>query len=117
MTDPVSIITDAKDGYQLSLAMLSIILLGFSWFIIKYFEITKNQDIKDTENNLRIDKINKDHSNQIDKIHAEHSSRIERLIESHRVEVSTTLDKLTATLHELHIAIEKRVVSLRNNES
>ena len=117
MTDPVTLVTEAKDGYQLSLGMLAILLLGFSWFIIKYFEITKTQDIKDTENNLRIDKINKDHTDQIDKIHIEHSNRIERLIESHRVEVSTTLDKLTTTLHELHIAIEKRVVSIRNNES
>ena len=117
MTDPVSIITDAKDGYQLSLAMLSIILLGFSWFIIKYFEITKNQDIKDNENNIRIDKITKDHAEQINKIHIDHSNRIERLIESHRLETSTTLDKLINTLHELHVALEKRTVSIRNNES
>jgi len=117
MIEPISVISEAKDGYQLSLGMLTILILGFSWFIIKYFEITKNQDIKDTENNIRIDKINKEHTDQVDKIHLEHSNRIERLIESHRAEVSTTLDKLTSTLHDLHIALEKRVVSFRNNES
>ena len=114
MTDPTTLITEAKDGYQLALAMLAISGLAISWFTIKYFEITKAQDLRDTQNLERLELLAKTHTEQIERIHLEHSNRIERLIESHRIEVSITLDKLTTTLHELQVAIEKRTIHLHN---
>jgi len=115
MTDPLSLITESKDSYQLALAMLTITVLAISWFTVKYFEISKAQDLKDTQNLERIELLAKTHAAQIERIHFEHSNRIERLIESHRIEVSTTLDKLSTTLHELQLAIEKRTVHLKND--
>ena len=114
MTDPTTLITEAKNVNDLALGMLAIIILGFSWVVIKFFELGKSQDLKDTQNLERLELIAKTHTEQIERIHLEHSNRIERLIESHRLEVSTTLDKLTSTLHELQIAIEKRTIHLHN---
>jgi len=114
MSDPTTLITQAKDVNELALGMLAIILLGFSWVVIKFFEIGKAQDLKDTQNLERLELVSKTHTEQIERIHLEHSNRIERLIESHRLEVSTTLDKLSVTLHELQIAIEKRTIHIRN---
>jgi len=115
MTDPISSITEAKSAYQLAVAMLTISVLAISWFTIKYFEITKAQDLKDTANVERIELLSKMYTEQILKIHDDHSNRMERLIEAHRSETSSTLDKLTVTLHDLQLAIEKRTVHLRND--
>lgn len=114
MLDPITTLTDAKDGYELALAILAIMFLSFSWFAIKYFKITDAQDLRDEVNIKRIEQLSKMYSDQIERIQLEHSNRIERLIESHRLEVSTTLDKLSTTLHELQLAIEKRTVHLYN---
>jgi hypothetical protein len=116
MTYPTTLISQAKDGYELSLAMLAIFILAFAWVAIKFLEISKAQDLKDSQNLERLELIAKTHSEQIERIHLEHSNRVERLIESHRLEVSTTLDKLTSTLHELHVAIEKRNVRLTDEK-
>ena len=114
MSDPTHLLVNAKDGYELSLGMLTVLILAISWFTVKYFENIKVQDIKDTQNLERIELISKIHTEQIERIQVEHSNRIERLIESHRLEISTTLDKLTTTLHNLQMAIEKRTIHLRN---
>jgi hypothetical protein len=95
--------------------MLTISILAISWFAVKYFDNSKLQDLRDTENLKRIETISKAHMDQIERIHKEHSDRIERLIESHRIEVSTTLDKLATTLHELQTAIERRTIRVCND--
>jgi len=65
MTDPTTMITEAKDGYQLALAMLAISGLAISWFTIKYFEVTKAQDIRDTQNLERLELVAKTHTEPI----------------------------------------------------
>lgn len=115
MPDPISLIAESKDSNQLALSMLTISVLAMSWFTLKYFEIAKEQELKDIQNLERLELLTKTHTEQIERIHSEHSNRIERLIEAHRIQIINTLDKLTRTLYDVQIVLEKRTVHLKND--
>ena len=110
--DPLIKITDAKDGYQLALIILSLSLVAIAYLL-------KQKDKRDAEDAKTAIDIEKAHTLRVDAITAafiadikatnrENNDRIERLIEAHNKETVTAIQGNTKILTDLHRVIEKR---------
>ncbi len=108
--ETATLITSAKDGYQLALAMLAILILGIIWVVNKLVVMKSEQDAKDEATAKRFDSMTTSHVQLIVSICSEHSAAVERLIEQQRLQVTTTLEHLADTLVSLEKVIEKRSI-------
>jgi hypothetical protein len=110
--DPLTKITEAKDGYQLALIILSLSLLALA-YLVKQKDRQDAEDIKtalelEKAHTLRIDTITAAFIADIKAANRENNDRVERLIEAHRNETVTAIQGNTAILTDLHRVIEKR---------
>ena len=101
MTNPSDLIVNAKDGYELSLAMLVLFVGTIAWGA-KVF-LTRNTTFIET-----INIINDKHTLQIESLHTDYNDRIERLIESHKTGTINVLNQFAKSIQELHLAIQER---------
>ena len=101
MTNPSDLIVNAKDGYELSLAMLVLFVSTIAWGA-KVF-LTRNTSFIET-----INSINTLHITQTESLHTDYNNRIERLIESHRTDTINVLNQFAKSIQELHLAIQER---------
>ena len=110
--DPLTKITEAKDGYQLALIILSLSLVAIAYLVKQ----KDKQDADDTKASLDIEKA---HMLRIDAITAafiadikatnrENNDRIERLIEAYSRKTVIAIQDNTKILTDLHRVIEKR---------
>jgi hypothetical protein len=110
--DPLTKITEAKDGYELALIILSLSLVAIAYLV-------KQKDKRDTDDAKAALDIEKAHTLRIDAITAafiadikttnrENNDRIERLIEAHNRETVIAIQGNTKILADLHRVIEKR---------
>jgi ferric iron reductase protein FhuF len=110
--DPLTKITEAKDGYQLALIILSLSLVAIA-YLVKQKDKQDAEDTKtafdvETAHTLRIDAITTAFIADIKATNRENNDRIERLIEAHNRETVTAIQSNTKILTDLHRAIEKR---------
>ena len=104
-TIPLTAVTEAKDGYQLALIFLCVLIIAIAW-AVKY--ITAREEAFSAElklvnatNVATVLATNLAHMTQIERLNEKHNEAIERLIESHREIDSAAIEKLTTVVHEL----------------
>ena len=104
-TIPLTAVTEAKDGYQLSLVGLCIFILAIIW-AVRY--ITEREKAFSAEmksvNATHVATVlstNSAHMSQIERLNEKHNEAIERLIESHREVDSVSIERLTSVVNEL----------------
>ena len=110
--DPLTKITEAKDGYQLALIILSLSLVAIA-YLVKQKDKRDADDAKTTldvekAHTLRIDAITAAFIADIKATNRENNDRIERLIEAHNRETVAAIQGNTKILTDVHRAIEKR---------
>ena len=107
MTDAI---LNAKSGYELALAFLTIFVSAIAFGVHVYIKQQKDRDDREAAYLDKFDQITKEHAVVINAIHEANSERVERLIETQRCTVLSALDKLIGVIGELHRALEKREV-------
>lgn len=110
--DHLTKITEAKDGYQLALIILSLSLVAIA-YLVKQKDKQDAEDAKtafDVEkaHTLRVDAITAAFITDIKATNRENNDRIERLIEAHNRETVVAIQSNTKILTDLHRIIEKR---------
>lgn len=119
--ESLTVIANAKDGYQLALGVLCISLVAIMWAVRYITDREKVFSLSIQELNAinlkTIVDTNATHVLQVERLNEKHNSAIERLIEAHRNDVASSVDKLTIVINSLYNECSHKRRGVDINES